>query len=98
MRSPSRPSVIAPSRPSSARASRKRCAAAPATASHAQQGQGAAIALTSLEGGLAPLQERAGAFAHVVGGEHQPELRGLVSQAFLDAALAAVIDAVEHPA
>ena len=52
----------------------------------------------SLERRLALFEEGAGAFAHVVGGKHQAKLRGLVFQAFLDAAFAADVHAVEHAA
>jgi hypothetical protein len=41
------------------------------------------------EGGLAALEERARAFAHVLRREHQAELCALVFEAFLDAAFAA---------
>src|SRR5690606_12671551 len=47
---------------------------------------------------LALVEEGGGAFAHVVGGKHQAELRRLVGEAFLDAALAAGVDAVDDPA
>src|SRR3546814_12977629 len=37
-----------------------------------------------VEHGLATVEECAGTFAHVFGGEHQAELRGLIGHAFLD--------------
>jgi hypothetical protein len=40
----------------------------------------------ALECGLAAFKEGRGAFAHVLRGEHEAELRGLVFEAFLDAA------------
>src|SRR5690554_5877474 len=44
------------------------------------------------------VQERAGALAHVVGGEDQAELSGLELQALVDAGLAADVDAVQDAA
>src|SRR3546814_19905266 len=49
-----------------------------------------------VERGLATVEECGGTFAHVFGGEHQAELSGLIGHAFLDSALATVIDAIEQ--
>lgn len=48
------------------------------------------VALASAELRLALVQERAGAFAHVVGGERQCEALGLELQALVDAGFAAL--------
>src|SRR3546814_3928368 len=45
---------------------------------------------------LAAFEERARAFAHVVGGEHQAELRGFVLHRFVQGAVGADVDAVEE--
>src|SRR3546814_6350632 len=47
---------------------------------------------------LAAFEERARAFAHVVGGEHQAELRGLVLHCFVQRAIGADVDAVDDAA
>src|SRR3546814_11924885 len=45
---------------------------------------------------LAAFEERARAFAHVVGGEHQAELRGLVLHRFVQGAVGAAVRSEER--
>src|SRR3546814_9026028 len=47
---------------------------------------------------LAAIEKRARAFAHVVGGENQAELRGLVLNCFVQRAIGADVDAVDDAA
>ena len=52
----------------------------------------------ALEHRLAAFEEGRGPFTHVLRREHEPELRGLVLEAFFQAAFAADVDAVDHAA